>query len=84
MKVAALTRGFSNGTYRRLGEEFNCSESDFVSSWMINLEKAGAVKPVTKLGDYVPLEIPSLMGKERKPKSKKAKAKKEEVASNQD
>lgn len=84
MKVAALTRGFSNGTYRRVGEEFDCSEEDFVSSWMINLEKAGAVKPVTKLGDYVPLEIPSLMGKERKPKPKKAKVKKEEVEQKQD
>jgi len=84
MKVAALMRGFSNGVYRRSGEEFDCSDDDFVSSWMVNLEKAGAVKPVVKIDDYVPLEIPSLMGKNReKPKPKKAKVKKEDVEQKQ-
>ncbi len=84
MRVAALTRGFSSGVYRRAGDEFDCLAKDFVPSWMIDLGKPGATKPIIDRTKYAPLEIPSLMNKKIKPKSKKAKVKKEEVEQKQD
>jgi hypothetical protein len=80
MKVAALRRGFSSGVYRRAGDEFECPASDFVASWMLDLDKPGVKKPVIDPTKLEPLEIPSLMDKVRKPKAdKKLRLNKEKV-----
>ena len=69
MKVRAIKRGFTGGIYRRPGDEFDCPSDAFCPIWMIKLEKG--VEPYEEPKDkYVPLEIPSLMNKEKKEEKK--------------
>lgn len=78
MKVVAIKNGFIHGLFRRVGAEFECSKEEFSDVWMSEY-KSDVPEPidnskVKKAEDvkHEPLEIPSLMNKEKKPAKKKA------------
>lgn len=72
MKVTAIKRGFIHGQYRRVGDEFECSEQEFSTIWMIEGDyeapddidnsKATCAEEI----EHEPLEIPSLMNKPKR------------------
>jgi hypothetical protein len=65
MRVRAIKRGFFGGEYRRPGDKFDCPSDAFSSNWMEKLTK-GKPKPLPEPENgYVPLEIPSLMSKDK-------------------
>jgi len=64
MRVRAIKRGFFGGVYRRPGDKFDCPSDAFSPNWMEKLTK-GKAKPLPEKDGYVPLEIPSLMNKEK-------------------
>ena len=77
MKVIAIKRGFIHGELKRVGDAFECTNEQFADAWMsedikdipspIDNSKVKKVEDVK----HEPLEIPSLMNKEKKPKKNK-------------
>jgi hypothetical protein len=82
MKVTAIKRGFIHGEYKRPGDKFECTTTEFSKVWMTEgeVKEEVADKVVIKKGADVSklempkLEIPSLIKKEDE---KKATQKKE-------
>ena len=75
MKVVAVKRGFFGGIYRTPGDEFDCPPDAFSKIWMRNL-KEGFNEPIVKEEGIPPLEIPSLMNKDRSKQRKTRLSKK--------
>lgn len=64
MWVRVIKRAFIEGQYRRPGEVFDCPAKSFSPNWGEKVKKGTESKVVEPTG-YVPLEIPSLMQKDR-------------------
>lgn len=77
MKVIAIKRGFIHGELKRVGDAFECTKEQFAEEWMSedikDIPSPIDNSKVKKVEDVVfePLEIPSLMNKEKKPKKNK-------------
>ena len=77
MLVRVKRRSFIGGLIRLPGEVFNCDDSSYSNLWAEKVSKGAKSKPV-KQGEYVPLEIPSLipeLQKKEKTKEKKTASK---------
>ena len=75
MKVRAIKRGFFGGIYRTPGDEFDCPPDAFSKSWMQSV-KEGFNVPIPKQEGIPPLEIPSLINKDRSKQRKTRLSKK--------
>ena len=77
MKVIAIKRGFIHGELKNIGDNFECTSDEFSNVWMSedikDIPSQKDNSKVKKIEDveFEPLEIPSLMNKERKPKKNK-------------